>query len=109
MDTQDEVEIYVCWEYYATDETGKETRQLVTDPIVVRWHPEVDRELLNFKDHSKRTEILALADLVGREEKMYGQPSLDGRSRYSNNFKVPAEWFERCQWEKIDGYEDVDW
>lgn len=100
-----EIEVYVCWEY----EKGARGSEVIMDKPILIWMDTdsgMDRELLDFHTHPMHDTVIALANLVDRDSRMYGDPAADGRSRYSANFKLPAEWFEDGEWEKVD---DEDW
>lgn len=92
----EEIEVYVCYEH---EKTGYGT---CNDPVLLRYDASGDKELVGFKAHPMRQEILALADLAGRETEGVndGTWMLDesGRPRFSKNFKLPAEWFHGCDW-----------
>lgn len=99
LDTPDEevkeLRVYVCWEY-----GPKNSRK--TNPLLLRvGHGHIrEAELVDFIDHPMRAEILALANLAGRD---YGESAElgkteDGRPRFSEDFSLPAEWFDGCTW-----------
>lgn len=93
-----EIEVYVCWEY--EDSKGR----AIKTPTLLRSDadsPSFYIDLLDFDVHPMRAEILALADLAGRDEgEVDWKLGDDGRSRFSNNFFLPAEWFDGCAWEE---------
>lgn len=94
----EEIEVYVCWEWGTKGPNGRRRNK---DPLLMRVYAHTERELLGFKDHPMRAEILALADLVGRDVETENMGfSDDGRPRFSLNFKVPVEWFDGCEWGK---------
>ena len=92
-----EIEVYVCWEY-------ERERKRIKDPCLMKFDPSCDEELVGFEYHPMRKEILALADLAGRDEALTERDEWkkgeDGRVRFSNNFFLPAEWFDGCEWEE---------
>lgn len=92
-----EIEVYVCWEY----ELG---RKRIKDPVLMKSLEACDEELIGFEFHPMCKEILALADLAGRDDALAERDDWkrgeDGRVRFSNNFFLPAEWFDGCEWEE---------
>ncbi|MNK93198.1 hypothetical protein D3C87_1133470 [compost metagenome] len=100
MDTPDEeqvkeIKVYVCWEY-----GPKQSRK--TDPILLRVGESAWKgaELVGFANHPMRAEILALANLAGRDNGDAAQLGVteDRRSRFSEDFYLPADWFDGCTW-----------
>lgn len=84
-----EIEVYVCWEW------GSAPRRH-TKPVLMMNSP--DRELRDFDVHPMYKEILALADLAGRDDDCTMGPDSSGRPRFSKNFMLPVEWFHGCAW-----------
>ena len=90
-----EILVYICWEH-----GPKHGRR--TDPLLLRASNEHFREaeLVDFANHPMRAEILALANLAGRDNGDSAQLGVteDGRPRFSEDFYLPADWFDGCTW-----------
>lgn len=100
MDTTDqstdEMTVYVCYEYWSHGKLANNT------PLLLGYSSRgFSKELKDFDKHPMRTEILALADLAGRDDDLSSAEDVgeDGRVRFSSDFKLPAEWFDGCEWE----------